>query len=435
LCVFFNLILGGDAVIRKHCDKARNNMQLAIEKAQLNLHDSHESFSKVIDEFEEQCQANFNLVMSKKNEFENIFNDIDVFCLNSTNLMKSHVKNELQVISFVEKGHFLLNDLENKTDKLKSELFNNYLLKFESKPISSEIVGNIKKQNIDLRFLENIDKKGVRRIKLDITMLNVASIPHIYSFNFNYLIFDKFPRQIITFFCIDNEGKEIYREPDLLKCSNIEIVLSFEVFITTVNTFIYFFTKEKHFKNEISLHYLRCFDKNFHLTGETAVIEPVLCDGNIEDFYILSKDESLPFYKIKIYNHKAEIKAEIGKMSESGPFFFPRSIDKMIFQKDFLIFSLTKPILGQEKSFKILRRTHGFVERIISDQDGFDILRLYLDVYILTFNNQTLKLKTYNLTGDLICEIILDKQFEGSMLYILDKELAFSNEDCNIFII
>jgi len=143
----------------------------------------------------------------------------------------------------------------------------------------------------------------------------------------------------------------------------------------------------------------------------------------------------MSFYKIKIYNNKAEIKAVIGNLSESGPFYFPKSIDRMIFQKDFFIFSMSKPIIGQEKSFKILRRSHGFVERIVSDEDGFDILRLYLDFYILTFNNQTLKLKTYNMKGDLICEITLDKQLEGSILYILDKDLAFLNEESDIFIV
>ena len=56
----------GDATIRDHCDKVRNDMQLAIEQAHAKLDEFHKDFMDEIDNHEKQCQAKFKLIQQNK---------------------------------------------------------------------------------------------------------------------------------------------------------------------------------------------------------------------------------------------------------------------------------------------------------------------------------------------------------------------------------
>jgi hypothetical protein len=56
----------GDAKIRDHCDKVRNDMQLAIEQAHAKLDEFHKEFMEEIDNHEKECQAKFKLIQQNK---------------------------------------------------------------------------------------------------------------------------------------------------------------------------------------------------------------------------------------------------------------------------------------------------------------------------------------------------------------------------------
>ena len=52
-------------------------------------------------------------------------------------------------------------------------------------------------------------------------------------------------------------------------------------------------------------------------------------------------------------------------------------------------------------------------------------MQLYLDKFLLTFNNKTRILKCHNFKGDLLHKITLDKKFEESKFCVINKELFF----------
>ena len=56
----------GDVKIRDHCDKVRNDMQLAIEQAHAKLDEFHKDFMEEIDNHEKECQAKFILIHQRK---------------------------------------------------------------------------------------------------------------------------------------------------------------------------------------------------------------------------------------------------------------------------------------------------------------------------------------------------------------------------------
>jgi hypothetical protein len=60
----------GDAKIRDHCDKVRNDMQLAIEQAHAKLDEFHKDFIDEIDNHEKECQAKFKTIQQNKADIE-----------------------------------------------------------------------------------------------------------------------------------------------------------------------------------------------------------------------------------------------------------------------------------------------------------------------------------------------------------------------------
>jgi hypothetical protein len=148
----------GDATIRDHCDKVRNDMQLAIEQAHAKLDEFHKDFMEEIDNHEKECQAKFKTIQQNKADIENALNESNEFLARSDHLLKQFNIDQTDLATMFESAHSILTNLEQIKDGIQREMFNESHLKFEKqKSIDSSVIGKIVKQNIELYFLENIE--------------------------------------------------------------------------------------------------------------------------------------------------------------------------------------------------------------------------------------------------------------------------------------
>ncbi len=83
---------------------------------------------------------------------------------------------------------------------------------------------------------------------------------------------------------------------------------------------------------------------------------------------------------------------------------------------------------------KIINRSNGLVQASFKIYEDFHQMRLYLDKFLITFNKVTCLLKCFNFKGDLLGKITLDKKLEGSVIYVINKELCVNLDNFNFLI-
>jgi hypothetical protein len=82
---------------------------------------------------------------------------------------------------------------------------------------------------------------------------------------------------------------------------------------------------------------------------------------------------------------------------------------------------------------KIINRSNGLVEASFVIYEHFHQMKLYLDKFLITFNNGTCLLECFNFKGDLLHKITLDKKLEESYFSVMNKELCFALDDDTFF--
>jgi len=239
----------GDAKIRDHCDKVRNDMELTIEKAHAKLDEIHKKFMDEIDNHEKECQAKFKSIKQNKQGIDKALNDSTELLSKSNHLLKQFRIDQTELSTLFESVQSLQNNLEQIKDKLQRDMFNGSLLKFERpKSFDSNVIGKIVKQNIELYFLENIDNMR------ELDFISKIEYPDYCRFlqplksnSFLLLYSDK---NVLNLLCFDKDGKTLFDKKDLIKNKKIESFVELN-FASSKNTkVIYIFTGEKNFKTD-----------------------------------------------------------------------------------------------------------------------------------------------------------------------------------------
>jgi hypothetical protein len=140
---------------------------------------------------------------------------------------------------------------------------------------------------------------------------------------------------------------------------------------------------------------------------------------------------------ISMYNHNLEMVQTFGQENSILPFFFSSGINRFLVSNQYFIFY--EPIIDEgdeyHTSVTIINRSNGFVEASFKIYEHFGQTQLYLDKFLVTFNNETCIVKCYNFQGDLLEKITLDKKFEGSVfISVINKELCFVLKSKNLCI-
>lgn len=129
-----------------------------------------------------------------------------------------------------------------------------------------------------------------------------------------------------------------------------------------------------------------------------------------------------------MYNHKLEMVQKFGQENSTLPYFFsPKNNVFLVSNKYFII---NETVIDENEyedhySLKLINRSNGLVEGSFKIFEKFNQMRLYMDKFLITFNNETCFLRCYNFKGDLLHKITLDKKFGGSFFRSINKELCF----------
>jgi hypothetical protein len=125
-----------------------------------------------------------------------------------------------------------------------------------------------------------------------------------------------------------------------------------------------------------------------------------------------------------MYNHNLEMMQTFGQEDSMLPFYFSHDII-FFFTSDQYFISFKQNFDQKHYIVTIINRSNGLIESSFNIFENVNHLRLYLDKFLITFDQNTCSLKCYNFKGDLLAKINLDEKFRGSQFYVLNKELCF----------
>jgi hypothetical protein len=383
-------------------------------------------FLNEIDEYEEKCQANFKLIQQNKAHIEETLLEANLLCSKSTEILKQHKIDELSLKASLDEANLMLEKLEKIGDGLRSEMFNKSIVKFvKKKEIEADQIGNVKFQNVDLFFLENL----TNYVQLDLKLEDYCDE---YRIQFS-------PYKNRTFICayfnqsdnvnlykLDAKGNILLERKNLVGSPNLSDILSFS--ITVVNDTIYMITQEEYSDGDEKF-ILRSYDENFNfvkaliLDGEQILIKN--CHENVSTYC-----KNADFTSITIYNADLEILQNFGQKDENLPFYFPISDYILITNEHFIDAQETDE---GDVEVTLVKKENGSIYKSFKIKN-FSSWVSYLDKYLITFDEDSSKLRTYNLNGDLIEESQLDNGFHGAFLdTIFNKQLCFTSNGINNF--
>jgi hypothetical protein len=419
----------GDAKIRDHCDKVRNDMQLAIEQAHAKLDEFHKDFMGEIDNHEKQCQAKFKFIQQNKVEIETALNDSNELLLKSNHLLKQFKIDQTELATLFESARSLQTNLEQIKDEIQTNMFNGSLLKFEKqKSFDSNVIGKIVKQNIELYFLENIE--NMRELDIASKIECTGYFAFLQPFKSNSFLFIFSEKNILNLLCVDKNGNNLFEKRDLIKNQKIKEITGLILFRCSHNKILFICTEEKHLKQINTFINLRSFDDNLNVLAEIKLDKKPNDNGvNGKNLFLLNKNENCS--TISMYNSNLEIVQTFGQENSLLPFFCSLDINLFLVSNQYFI--INEPIIDDDDEYHdsvtIINRSNGLVESSFKIYEHFDHIKLYLDKFLITFNHETCILQCYNFKGDLLHKITLDKKFEGIHFSIINKELCLVLEN------
>jgi len=163
--------------------------------------------------------------------------------------------------------------------------------------------------------------------------------------------------------------------------------------------------------------------------------EPIDYEVNCENLYLFTQNEKC--CTISMYNHNLEIVQNFGQENSMLPFYFSSKSDLFLVSNQYFIITellIKKDFRGNHNRITIMNRSNGLVKASFSIYEDFHYIQLYLDTYLITFNNNACLLKCYNFKGDLLHKITLDKKLEGSDICVINKEIYFVSDNKIIFV-
>jgi hypothetical protein len=425
----------GEMSIRDQCAIVRNETKQAIDEAHCKLDEFFKQFTKEIDIYETECQKELELIQQKRVDLSKVIDESNEYHKKSQNILKQFQYDESELKNLIDEGDKLLDTLEKTNDKIKCDIFNNVKLKFIKNldHLESSLIGQIKRQDMNLYFLENMSNFN----ELDL-------LPKLPDINQETPLFTVEPfktskilcvyrakNKNLNISCLNKEGKILMEQKCLINDEKFLEIKYFQCYtLANVNACIY--TEEKHSNQTTSLLYkLRSYDKNLNLISSLELkhsIEYFATHGSI--LFSASKDSKKDsFYILTMYSPKLEPIQKIGQGNKLLPFYFPDTLLSFFVSENYFI--INEPIEGKDflEKITIINRSKGTVENTFNAKP-FNDCSIYLGKYILLFNLGSKTIYAYDFAGGLIDETKLDEKLQVDILtFCLNKKVYFLNEN------
>ena len=423
------ILNAGGAKIRDFYDKITNSMQMAKEEAKSKLDEIHKEFLEEICQQERTCQRKLKYIQQNTKEIETTLSISNEFIKKSNQILNKYQIDDSELRAMLDQAHIILDNLEVTNDKLERDMFNEVILKFEKKLFDPSSIGTLIKENIELYFLDNIG--NMREINLISNIDCTRYWPCLRSFKSKSFQFLYEKNNGLCLICIDKNGKSLFEKTNLIQSKNVEKFIAGDFFITSNKKIIFICTREKHFDQENPIVSIRSFDETFNLLAEiTLARQPVAFGLNGENLFLLNKND---FSSISMYSSNLDIVQVFGQADRLQPFFFSPEIQGfMVSDEFFILYEVIEDENGS--NLIVLNRATGLVETNFIVSEYFTIFQLYLNKFILAFNQEKCLLRSFNLSGDLIRDVALDEKFKDANFFTANKEVCFITDKDYLYI-
>jgi hypothetical protein len=425
------MLASGDAIIREHCDKVRNEVQLAVEQAHSKLDEYHRDFMHHIEQHEKQCQESFKFIKQNTSEIEVVFDVTNKFNSDSNKLFKQSQIDVTDLPSYLNEAHCISTSLDEVKDNLERKIFNERILKFDKSNFDSNSIGKIIKQHVDLYFLENFKEMRVLDLVSNINCRDYSPVLQPFGSNTFLLLYDC--ESNANAICVDRDGNYLFEKNYLIKkdekLKDLNII-DFSVSASAYKIIFIFYEDKKLFR-------FRTFDENFNLLAEICFEKkPKAHNFNGGNLFILNRYRNQRFLTLSMYNSNLDLIKTFGQSDPSLSFFFSFKIEKFLVSDRYFINILEEKDSQMEdlQRIAIVNRSTGLVESSFIIDQFIDQSQLYLDKFILTLNNESRELRSFSLKGDLLSEVTLHQRLKTCDFYSLDKEMCFVTEENKFYI-
>jgi hypothetical protein len=433
----------GETIIYEFCDKVKNEAHLAILEAQVKLDTIYGEFLEEIKNYEDECQLQFKQIQLNKSHIEILIEESKVFHCHSVDLLKNFNFDESEIKVRLAQANILLENLELVQDKLYSDMFQGVLLKFEKnlREPKSESIGTLKRQNIDLCYLENIE--NIKEVDLLKVFNNgIRFFPDISLKSFitkKILCTYRNQNQNLNFVLLDTEANIRNVRNNIIFNPKLERILEF--ITSTSYNFIYIFTKELLSDEVLTVDRLRSFDENLNiismlrLENQEHFIDMTSFRGDLS--FLMEVEE---LHIIRTYNSKFEIILEFSNLNQN--LHFPNFLKSLKVSDNYFILlagfeDYDVLNFGRREKFLFINKANGLVEKQFYVNE-FNEWILYLNKYILvqervssvTLDSNVIIFRCYNFNGDIIeRNILLSDKINAKLEFSLKKELFFLNQE------
>ena len=418
-----DLVIGA-TLIRNHCDKARNDAQLTIEEAHVKLEEIKKEFLDEIDEYERACQEQFKQIQQNKTEIDKILTESKDFLNKSDALHKQFDINEKDIKARQNEANMVLENLETVEEKFYSNMFKGVNFKFEKnvEGLVSNYLGYLKRQNIDLHYLENVSTINEIGLTNKFNDFDVTTQLRCIPFQNRHFICAYINKnKNFNIALIDNETNIRIERKNVITCPKFQHIIGGCVGAYSSNHIIYVLSMEKFSDKENPDLIARSFDENLNLisTLKLDFIKAFLYsfDGLLYLGRIKEEDDCSEFDHLTSYNSKFDVIQKLERQEDENlPFYFPISTFNVLINDQFYMIShIVKEDTEDEEDededeedededqlkITIINKTNGKVENSF-DVYSFDYWALYLNKYILAWSYENENFCCYDFKGNLI---------------------------------
>lgn len=278
----------GETTIRNKCDEARNDVQLTIEEAHLELDKLHKTYMDEIDSYERECHTQLKTLQNKStDEIVKVLAETKNFQGNSIPLLTKNELDASKLQIIFDDGKKLLRKIQKVDDRLEANLLCNKHLYFEKhhENITTKTLGEIKTYAIQGRFGK--DDSTLNHVDLS-AHLNDLDIGEVDFYTFCFLQDESIFMAYVTL----NSKVNMYlfdRQGNLLKKNEASFEVNDEspyLESTTINNMIYLSNDKRVNKDQYECE-LRRIDASLNVKKKI---------GFIGDCKIFAKSDELLTY-------------------------------------------------------------------------------------------------------------------------------------------
>ena len=229
---------------------------------------------------------------------------------------------------------------------------------------------------------------------------------------------------------MEHDGTLLNEKKSVLKSSTLVRISYFA--IQTIENTLFVYTEENHRDQSKTCFMLRIFDDSLNMIKQTKVANQVwYMSTNGDCFYTMSHHKS--FSTITAYDLNLEFVSKVGQGDAESPFYLSKSIGSFLMSDEYIVINDKIKGNGDMDMITLVKRRDGMIEKKFKIR-YFCVWTIYLEKYILTFNNETNTLFSYNFDGDMLNELKFGNQLPAATFEsVLKKELYFYDASKNIF--